>query len=257
MNMFIHNMDGKIVCGDTMKSPLFIKRDGSLKTFDRVTGNPMWNQNFPREVYENDRYHRFNYGYPPSGSADWGWIQHMYKSLDKNGKMAVVLDVGAVSRGSGSTRTNTEKLTRKAFIDNNLVESVILLPGNLFYNTSAPGIILVINNRKSHHGIFLIDATSLLKKGKPKNYLPMAAVEQIFNLYSQRTEVKSISKIITTEEAVKNDYNLSPSRFMIQDSHLEPLSLQEASQLLQAAEQERVKADANLERILKKIGLNI
>lgn len=106
MNTFIHRMEADIALGDTMNRPAFLNPDGSLRKYDVVTANPMWNQDFTQSTYEHDTYGRFIYGYPPSSSADWGWIQHMFTSLKDNGRMAVVLDTGAVSRGSGNTGRN-------------------------------------------------------------------------------------------------------------------------------------------------------
>ena len=136
-------MEAEIALGDTMTDPRFTQRDGSLRRFDRVTANPMWNQKFDAATYENDTYGRFTRGVPPTSSADWGWIQHMHASLEDTGKLAVVLDTGAVSRGSGNQGSNKERDIRKAFVEADLVEAVVLLPENLFYNTTAPGIILV------------------------------------------------------------------------------------------------------------------
>ncbi|GAJ03295.1 unnamed protein product, partial [marine sediment metagenome] len=136
--------------------PAFLNNDGSLRKFDVVTANPMWNQDFSQEAYENDPYTRFAYGYAPSSSADWGWIQHMYTSLRENGKIAVVLDTGAVSRGSGNVGRNRERDIRKEFVDRDLVEAVILLPENMFYNTTAAGIILVIDKNKRKPGEILL-----------------------------------------------------------------------------------------------------
>jgi type I restriction enzyme M protein len=78
-------------------------------------------------------------GIAPASSADWGWIQHMYVSLLDGGRMAVVLDTGAASRGSGNKGANKERDIRKQFVDADVIEAVILLPDNLFFNTSAPG----------------------------------------------------------------------------------------------------------------------
>jgi len=154
--------------------PAFLNPGGSLGRFDIVTANPMWNQkSFAQDTYENDPYNRFNAGYPPSSSADWGWIQHMFASLTDGGKMAVVLDTGAVSRGSGNVGRNRERDIRKEFVEDDLVEAVILMPENLFYNTTAPGIILVINkDKREKDEILLINASKLFAKGRPKNYLP-------------------------------------------------------------------------------------
>ncbi len=142
-------------------------------------------------------------------SADWGWLQHMLASLNERGKMAVVLDTGAVSRGSGNQGSNRERNIRKAFVERDLIEAVILLPENLFYNTTAPGIILVVNRCKPCGGqILLIDASQQFAKGRPKNHSPIHA-------------------IITNDEAARNDYNLSPSRYVSTNGKEEVLPLEE------------------------------
>src|SRR5919202_2455310 len=122
MNAFLHDMEADIRLGDTINRPAF-SVDGRLRRFDLVTANPMWNQDFATSVYENDPYERFSFGVPPASSADWGWIQHMYASLKDGGRMAVVLDTGAVSRGSGNTGSNKERDVRKAFVEGNLLTS--------------------------------------------------------------------------------------------------------------------------------------
>jgi type I restriction enzyme M protein len=247
-------MDADIRLGDTMNYPKFTQSNGALKTFDLVTANPMWNQDFAQEVYENDTFDRFELGYPPSGTADWGWVQHMYRSLNEKGKMAVVLDTGAVSRGSGASGKNRERDIRKIFVEQNLVEAVILLPENLFYNTPAPGIILVVNKQPRHQGILLINGSKLFKKGKPKNYLPEETIAMITSICLDWKEEPGISKIITAAEVVKNDFNLSPSRYVSQDENEDVLPLEEAVLRLRQAEEERKEADEKLKLVLKQMG---
>lgn len=258
MNAFIHDMEADIALGDTMVRPAFTNPDGSLRKFDVVTANPMWNQPFSQAVYANDPYNRFSYGYAPSSSADWAWIQHMFTSLRDKGKMAVVLDTGAVSRGSGNTGKNRERDIRKRFVDEDLVETVILLPENLFYNTKAPGIILVINKNKNNKGqMLLINASNLFKKGTPKNYLPDESISQIADICLNWEEQEKVSKIITNDEAMRNDYNLSPSRYVAQDGGDDSLPLSDAIVLLQEAEEERLEADAKLMDALKGLGVQL
>ena len=255
MNAFIHRMEADIALGDTMNRPAFLTPSGALKKFDIVVSNPMWNQKFPQSTYENDAFNRFNYGYPPSNSADWGWVQHMFASLNDEGRLAVVLDTGAVSRGSGNQGSNRERDIRKKFVENDFIESVVLLPENLFYNTTAPGIILIINKNKKHKNkILLINASKLFEKGRPKNFLPEKSIRQIAGIYHKWKEEKGISKIITKEEAAKNDYNLSPSRYVAQDSGEEVLPLEDAIVQLQEAEEERKQADEKLNEVLEEIG---
>ena len=256
MNAVIHDLEADIRLGDTMRRPAFKDRAGRLSRFDLVTANPMWNQNFPAEVYEADTYERFAFGIPPSSSADWGWLQHMLASLNDQGRMAVVLDTGAVSRGSGNQGSNRERDIRRAFVERDLIETVILLPENLFYNTTAPGIILVVNRRKRHPGeILLINANKHFAKGRPKNYLTEEHVAQIARLYHEWRAEEGVSAIITGEEAARNDYNLSPSRYVSTDEQEEVLPLEEAVVLLHEAEEERAEADRALREVLGMLGL--
>ncbi len=251
MNVFIHQMEADIALGDTMRDPAFVK-DGTL--FDVVVANPMWNQKFPESLYEEDRYRRFSFGYPPESSADWGWVQHMYTSLKDKGRMAIVLDTGAVSRGSGSESRNREKEIRKQFVEKDLVEAVILLPENLFYNTTAPGIIMLINKNKPEERrskILLVDISQFYEKGRPKNYLPESTIQKVYELYKDWKEEEGISKIISIEDARLNDYNLSPSRYVSKNHTEEVLPLEDALTELMEAEEERIKADKMLDEVIK------
>ena len=149
MNMIIHDMEGEIQIGDTFRNPKF-RQGNRLQTFDRAVANPMWNQTeFKEKDYDADELDRFPKGAGfPGGKADWGWVQHILASLKPQGRAAVVLDTGAASRGSGNANTNKEKDVRRWFVEQDLIEGVIYLPENLFYNTTAPGIILVLNRAK-------------------------------------------------------------------------------------------------------------
>ncbi len=255
MNAFIHDLEAEIHLGDTMRNPAFKDSLGRLGTFDRVVANPMWNQKFPTDLYENDPHERFTLGIPPHSSADWGWLQHMLASLNERGKMAVVLDTGAVSRGSGNQGSNRERDIRKAFVARDLIEAVILLPENLFYNTTAPGIILVVNRRKARRGeILLINASQQFAKGRPKNYLTEEHIARIAALYHEWRAEDGMSTIITNDEAARNDYNLSPSRYVSTNGKEEVLPLEEAVVRLQEAEEERAKADRALNAVLQTLG---
>ena len=255
MNAFIHQMQAEIALGDTMNRPAFLDSQSRLRKFDIVVANPMWNQDFPQATYESDTYGRFTFGFPPSSSADWGWIQHMSASLKNNGRMAVILDTGSVSRGSGNKGSNRERDIRKKFVEKDLIEAVILVPENLFYNTTAPGVIIIINkDKKNKDKILLINASKLFKKGRPKNYLPEESIKQISDIYLKRKEEEGISKIIKKEEIIKNDYNLSPSRYVTQNGEDETLPLDEAIVLVKEAEEERTKADKKLRNVLEQMG---
>lgn len=258
MNAFIHQLEGNISLGDTMNRPAFTTAEGALRKFNIVVANPMWNQDFPQSVYETDAYKRFNYGFPPSGTADWGWVQHMFASLQRKGRMAVVLDTGSVSRGSGNQGSNRERDIRKEFVERDYIEAVILLPENLFYNTPAPGIILIINKQKKHENeVLLINASKLFEKGRPKNFLPEAKIEKIYEIFSEWKEEDEISRIIKKDEIAKNDYNLSPSRYVSQNGEDTTLPLEEAVVLVKEAEEERKKADEKLKNVLEQMGFEL
>ncbi len=256
MNAFVHDMDADIGLGDTMHHPQFLDDDGRLRRFDLVTANPMWNQDFPQSTYENDPHDRFSLGAPPSSTADWGWVQHMYRSLNDKGRMAVVLDTGAVSRGSGSKGSNRERDIRKAFVERDLVEAVLLLPENLFFNTSASGIVLVVNAAKAHCGeILLINASKSFEKGRPKNRLTDEHISMIADVYGAWKQEEGLSEVVATAEAVRNDYNLSPSRYVATDEQEDILPLEDAVVLLAQAEEERAEADRQLDGVLHELGL--
>ena len=260
MNAFIHKMENaEIALGDTMNRPAFTNKDGSLRKFDIVVANPMWNQDtFSESTYENDTYNRFPFGFPPKSSADWGWIQHMYASLEDNGRMAVVLDTGAVSRGSGNEGSNKERDIRKKFVENDLIEAVILLPENLFYNTTSAGIILIINkNKKQKEKVLLINASKLFEKGRPKNFLPDESIHKISDIYLNFREEDGISKIVGKDEVVKNDFNLSPSRYVATNGEDTTLPLDEAVVLLKEAKEEQAKAEEEMSKILKQLGFEV
>ncbi|MEK7826614.1 MAG: N-6 DNA methylase, partial [Thermodesulfobacteriota bacterium] len=125
------------------------------------------------------------------------------------GRAAAVLDTGAASRGSGNANTNKEKEVRRWFVEQDLIEGVIYLPDNLFYNTTAPGIIIVLNKAKPaerRNKLFLLNAGRDFVKGDPKNYLPAEAVLRIADTFTAWREEEKYSRIVTREEIAKNDF---------------------------------------------------
>lgn len=258
MNMIVHDMDGEIAIGDTLRNPKFLN-GSKLRTFDLVAANPMWNQDgYGPEFYEADTFERFEAGYPPSGSADWGWIQHMWASLTSQGRAVVVLDLGAASRGSGGEGGNRERDIRRAFVDQDYVEGVILLPENLFYNTPAPGVLLCLNRAKTktrQRKIILINASNEFTKGRPKNFIPDPAIDKIAAAFEKVEDVAGFAEVISIEDAAKNDYNISPSRYITTASSTEQMSVQDALLALRAAEDERRVADSHLRTVLTSMGL--
>ncbi len=260
MNLIIHDFEGEIEIGDTFKNPKF-RKSGRLRTFDRVVANPMWNQNWFTEAdYDNDELDRFpaGAGFPGRSSADWGWVQHMHASLNDNGRAAVVLDTGAASRGSGNAGTNKEKTVRQWFVDRDLIESVLYLPENLFYNTSAPGIVLFLNKAKPKERkgkVFLVNASQIFEKGDPKNFIAHEGIQRIADTLTGWKEEEKLSRIVDYEELKKNDYNISPSRYIHTGDAETYRPIGEIVEELNVIEAEAQETDEALKEILEKIGV--
>jgi type I restriction enzyme M protein len=218
MNGIIHDMEIQIARGDSMVNPKFRNIDGSMQTFDIVVANPMWNQPFAPTIFEDDPLDRFRKaGGITSGRGDWAWLQHTLACMNDRGRAAVVLDTGAVTRGSGSKNEDRERNIRKWFVDHDLIEAVILLPENLFYNTTAAGVIIVLNKRKAKDRegrIILINASRRVLKGRPKNYIPDDAIPHFARALVKGESVGSEVAVITNEQAGSADYNLNPNRWV-------------------------------------------
>ena len=214
MNAIIHDMEVQIERGDTMINPKFKDGAGRIAIHDIVVANPMWNQDFNADIFENDPFDRFRTaGGVTTGKGDWAWLQHTLACLNERGRAAVVLDTGAITRGSGSKNEDRERNIRKWFVDRDLIDGVTLLPENLFYNTTAAGVIIVLSKRKpsAHKGkIVLLNASRRVGKGRPKNFIPEDDIRPLAAMFLKGEPVEGEVAIITREQAAEADYNLSP-----------------------------------------------
>lgn len=254
MNGIIHDMNIELQRGDTMINPKFRSSDGRLTTFNIVVANPMWNQPFSPDMFANDPYERFRTtGGITSGKGDWAWLQHTLACLDDDGRAAVVLDTGAVTRGSGSKNEDKERNIRKWFVDHDYVDGVILLPENLFYNTTAAGVIIILNKRKptSRKGrITLLNASKHFLKGKPKNFLPEADIRNLAMMYLKGDEIDGELTVITKKQAEDADYNLSPSRWIGQTEDVEHRDLLQLITELSRLDKHATEVNQSLYRLL-------
>jgi type I restriction enzyme M protein len=257
MNGIIHDMEIEIARGDTMINPKFRTNEGKVRGHDIVVANPMWNQPFAPDVFANDPFDRFRTtGGVTTGKGDWAWLQHTLACLNDHGRAAVVLDTGAVTRGSGSRNEDKERNIRKWFVDHDLIDGVILLPDNLFYNTSAAGVIVVLNKRKPtarKDKIILLNASKRLKKGKPKNYIPEDAIRPLAAAFLKGEAIDGEVAVITRQQAEEADYNLSPSRWAGQADESVHRSIKDiVGELLRLDDQTR-KIDDALARMLVRL----
>ena len=254
MNAIIHDMNVEIARGDTMLNPRFKNAAGRIDTYDVVVANPMWNQEINPATYANDPFDRFRpSGGVTTGRGDWAWLQHTLACLNERGRAAVVLDTGAVTRGSGSRNEDRERNIRKWFVEQDFIDGVILLPDNLFYNTGAAGIILVLSKRKPEvrkGKITLLNASRRVGKGQPKNYIPEADIRPLAAAFLQGEPVEEEIAVITREQAAEADYNLSPSRWVGQADDIDQRSIGEILGDLKKLDDEAREIDHALANVL-------
>ena len=257
MNGIIHDMEVEIERGDTMINPKFKTAAGQIAALDIVVANPMWNQPFSADLFANDPFDRFRTrGGVTTGKGDWAWLQHTLACLNERGRAAVVLDTGAVTRGSGAKHEDRERNIRKWFVDHDLIDGVILLPDNLFYNTSAPGVIVVLSKRKPEtrkDKIVLLNASRRVRKGRPKNFIPEEDIRPLAAAFVKGEPVEGEVAVITREEAEKADYNLSPSRWVEQTAGGDEADIQDIVERFESILAEEEAVSANLHTVLQKL----
>jgi type I restriction enzyme M protein len=257
MNAIIHDMSVEMARGDTMINPKFKTPDSKIRTYDIVVANPMWNQPFNPDIFGDDPFDRFRtQGGATTGKGDWAWLQHTMACLGDRGRAAVVLDTGAVTRGSGSKNEDKERNIRKWFVDRDLIDGVILLPDNLFYNTSAAGVIVVLSNRKPtarKDKIVLLNASRRVQKGRPKNFISEDDIRPLAAAYLRGEPVEGEIAVITREQAAEADYNLSPGRWVSQAEDIAQRPIKDiVAELLKLDEQTR-DIDASLAKMLVRL----
>jgi type I restriction enzyme M protein len=182
----------------------------------------------------------------------------MLASLNDSGRAAIVLDTGAASRGSGNANSNKEKDVRKWFVEQDLIEGVIYLPENLFYNTTASGIILFLNKDKPEERrgkLFLLNASREFAKGDPKNYVTDNAILRIADTFKSWRQEEKFSRIVTREEIAKNDFNISPSRYIHTGAADEYRPIAEIVEELDILQEEASSTEAALKEILSRLPL--
>ena len=254
MNAVIHDMEVQVERGDTMINPKFKDAAGRITGHDIVVANPMWNQDFNQDTFENDPFDRFRAsGGVTTGKGDWAWLQHTLACLNERGRAAVVLDTGAVTRGSGARHEDRERNIRKWFVEQDLIDGVILLPDNLFYNTSAAGIIVVLSKRKpeARKGkIVLANVSRHVGKGRPKNFIPQEDIQSVAAMFLKGEPVEGEVAVITRDQVTEADYNLSPSRWVGQTEETELRSIHSLVSELQDLNNRDVELSSDLVKML-------
>ncbi len=211
MNMFLHGIeDFKIVRGDTLKHPAFLE-DDELKKFNIILANPPYSiKRWNRKEFEKDPYGRNIYGTPPQGCADYAFQQHIIKSLDdKNGRCAILWPHGILFR-------DAEADMRKKMIESDVVEAIIGLGPNLFYNSPMEACILICNKGKEkgrEGNILFINAVNEVKRKNAFSYLTNEYIKKIHQAFVGYNNIEGFAKVMSIKDVLSNNGNMAISLY--------------------------------------------
>jgi type I restriction enzyme M protein len=207
MNLALHGVDDFAVArGDTLERPAFTERD-RLATFDVVLANPPYSiKQWNREAWTSDPWGRNFLGTPPQGRADYAFFQHILKSLDpQTGRCAILFPHGVLFR-------KEEAVMRQKLVDADLVECVLGLGPNLFYNSPMEACIVVCRTSKPPERcgkVLFINAVEEVTRERSMSYLKPEHQERIANAYHAFTDIPGLARVATLDEIHINDGNLS------------------------------------------------
>lgn len=220
MNMAIRGIDADF--GPYHADTFFNDLHPTLKA-DFIMANPPFNlSNWGQDKLKEDV--RWKYGIPPAGNANYAWIQHMIHHLAPNGKIGLVLANGALS-----SQSSGEGEIRKRIIQDDLIEGIVALPTQLFYSVTIPVTLWFISRNKKQKGKTLfIDARKLgymvdrkhrdFTEGvQPDNSIgDIDKIANAFTAFQEGTleEIKGFCAIATIEDIAKQDYILTPGRYV-------------------------------------------
>ncbi len=202
MNMFMHGIEEfDIVRGDTLANPGLLEND-ELKKFNVILANPPYSiKSWDRKSFESDPYGRNIWGTPPQGCADYAFQQHIQKSLNlDNGRSISLWPHGILFR-------DAEAGMRRKMIEDDLVDCVISLGPNLFYNSSMAACLLVTSNNKCKDNVgavLFIQAVALVRKEKNMSYLDDGHIQRIYEAYESYTSKPDFSLLVQNEDILKD-----------------------------------------------------
>lgn len=257
MNLYIHDIrNAHLFLGDTLLYPKF-KEEETIRRFRIVIANPPWNQDgYDESILKKGEFwrERFGFGFTPRQSADWAWIEHMLASADdENGRIGVVIDNGCLFRGG------KERAIRTGIVNADLIEAVILLPEKLFYNTGAPGAIIILHKNKPaerKEKIFFINASREFQQHpeiRKLNQLGDKHIRKISDVYKEFRNEDGFSKAIGLEQIKENDYNLNVTLYVFPEEKMEEIDVAKEWKELKIIEEEIGEAEKRIEGYLKEL----
>ena len=256
MNMFLHSFDSaRVEWCDTLNSPLLVENDRLMK-FNCVVANPPFSlDKWGAENAESDQYNRFWRGVPPKSKGDWAFISHMVEiALEKQGRVAVVVPHGVLFRGAAEGRI------RQKMIEENLLDAVIGLPGNLFPTTNIPVAILVFDRSREKGGVredcknvFFVDASREFVSSKNQNTLSETHLAKIMETYTARAEEEKYAHMAEYAEIKENDFNLNIPRYVDTFEEEEEVDIGAVQVEIEALEKELAAVRMKMAEKLKEI----
>lgn len=227
MNMFMHGIEEfSIVRGDTLVQPAFLEND-ELKKFNIILANPPYSiRAWDRKSFENDPYGRNIWGTPPQGCADYAFQQHMQMSLDdENGRAISLWPHGILFRDS-------EASMRRKMIEADLVECVIGLGPNLFYNSPMEACLLITRTKKDEAKqgkVLIINAVKEVRQDKNIAFLEEGHIDRILYAYQKFEDQDGFCRVVPVEEILSNNASLNMALYVSNvDVGAERISLNEA-----------------------------
>ena len=212
MNLFLHGIeDFQIANGDTLSAPEFVER-GKLKQFNLVLANPPYSiRQWDRTAFSADKYGRNFLGVPNQIRADFAFVQHILKSMDsQNGRCAILLPHGILNRYE-------EQSMREKMIQQDLVECVIAVGRNLFYNSPMEACILICRSKKSHSRVgrvLFINAVDMVEKKGTDSWLSDEHIKTISQAYDDFSDKDEFCKVVSISELLAKNSTLSISMFV-------------------------------------------